>query len=251
MSGGAAVGGRADIPPPAPPHRVRLPVNIHHWDNISLLHWPYALTDVAPLVPDQLEVSTYDGMAWVSVTPFFIRVRPPGVPLIPPRWAFPETNLRTYVVGPNGRQGIWFLRMEVTAAWFVATLRAIGLPYFRQRMRVDVTHDSVVYNSTPYSSSSDGGHHIVIRPGEELRPPAGGPWERFVTARWGAFHRQGGRLLYTPVEHPPWKLHNAEVHTCAADDLFSAAGLPAPAGPPVAHFSPGVRVKVGVPKFIS
>ena len=117
-------------------------------------------------------------------------------------------------------------------------------------MRVDVTHDSVVYNSTPYSSSSGGGHHIVIRPGEELRPPAGGPWERFVTARWGAFHRRGGRLLYTPVEHDPWRLQAAAVQACSVDALFRDAGLPAPTAPPIAQFSPGVRVRVGVPKLI-
>jgi uncharacterized protein YqjF (DUF2071 family) len=71
---------------------VRLPVNIHYWDNISLLHWPFAPDDIKRLVPQQLEVLTYDGMAWLSVTPFFIRVRLPGPPSVPPPCAFPETN---------------------------------------------------------------------------------------------------------------------------------------------------------------
>jgi hypothetical protein len=30
-------GDGAGVPPAAPPHRVRLPVNIHHWDDISFL----------------------------------------------------------------------------------------------------------------------------------------------------------------------------------------------------------------------
>jgi uncharacterized protein YqjF (DUF2071 family) len=227
---------------------VRLPVNIHHWDDISFLHWPVAPADVAPLVPDATAVLTYDGMAWVSVTPFFMRVRPPGVPVVPPRWAFPETNLRTYVVGPDGRQGLWFLRMEVTELWFVAVLRALGLPYFRQDMSMKSGEDEFVYTSRPYSSSSEGGHHIVVRPGGELRPPEGGLWERFVTARWGAFHRRGRRLFYTPVEHDPWHLYAAEVPTCSVDALFRAARLPVPSDPPVAHFSPGVVVRIGVPQ---
>jgi uncharacterized protein len=226
-------------------------VNIHHWDRISFLHWPVPPAELAPLVPEGTEVLTHGGAAWVTVTPFFIRVRPPGSPVVPPRWAFPETNLRTYVAGPGGRQGLWFLRMEVTAMWFVAALRVLGLPYVRQRMSVESEADSMVYESRGSWPSYEGGHHIAVRPGEQLRPPEGGSWERFVTARWGAFHRRGGRLLYTPVEHPPWTLHAAEVPACSVDSLFQAAGLPSPAGPPVAHYSHGIRVRLGVPRVVA
>lgn len=238
-------------PPVVSPHRVRLPTNIHYWDNISFLHWPFQPDDIATYVPDEATVLTYDGAAWVSVTPFVMRVRPPGVPVVPPRWAFPETNLRTYVRGPDGREGLWFLRMEVTALWFVATLRALGLPYFRQRMSVDTRDSGITYASQPSRMSSGGGHDITVRPGEELRPPEGGPRDRFLTARWGAYHRQGPLLFYTPVEHPPWPLHAAEATTCEVDALFRAASLPAPVGPPAAHFSPGVKVSVGWPHVVS
>lgn len=238
-------------PPVASPHRVRLPTNIHHWDDISFLHWPFEPADVAALVPAETTVLTYDGAAWVSVTPFFIRVRPPGLPVVPPRWAFPETNVRTYVRGPDGREGLWFLRMEVTALWFVATLRALGLPYFRQRMSVDAREGGIAYASEPEPPSSGGGHTITVRPGAELDPQAGGPRDRFLTARWGAYHRRGPFLCYTPVEHPPWPLRAAEAPVCTVDALFRAAGLPAPVGPPAAHFSPGVEVSVGWPRIVS
>lgn len=239
-------------PSAASPRRVRFPVNIHRWDNISFLHWAFEPRDIAPLVPDETAVLTYDGVAWVSVTPFFIRVRPPGFPVDPPRWAFPETNVRTYVAGPDGSEGLWFLRMEVTSLWFAATLRAVGLPYFRQRMSVDVGDDRIVYESRSRRPSSPGGGHvIVVRPGDDLRPPRGGPWERFVTARWGAFHRRGPVLLRTPVEHRPWPLRTAAVESCEVAALFRDAGLPPPVEPPVVHFSPGVTVKVGRPRVVT
>lgn len=71
-----------------------MPVNIHHWDHISFLHWPFEPQQITRLLPAGLTPVTWEGAAWAGVTPFFIRVRPPGVPVVPPRWSFPETNLR-------------------------------------------------------------------------------------------------------------------------------------------------------------
>lgn len=238
------------VPPATAPHRVRLATNVHHWDNISFLHWPYQRSEIARLVPEQMTVLTHEGMAWVGVTPFFIRVRPPGVPVSPPGWSFPETNVRTYVAGPDGREGVWFLHMEVPSLWFTATLRSLGFPYVRQRMTVDVIPERVTYDSVPRPPTG-GGHKIIVRPGEELRPLGGGPRERFFTARWAAYHRQGRALFRTAVEHPPWPLRAAEVERCEVDGLFGAAGLPIPVGPPVVHFSPGVTVRVGTPRLVT
>jgi uncharacterized protein len=242
--------GEAGAPPAAPPHRVRLPVNIHHWDDIAFLHWPVEPDIIGRRLPAELTPVTWDGAAWVGVTPFFITVRPPGIPFTPPRWAFPETNVRTYVRDTDGREGLWFLHMEVTALWFVVTMRAVGLPYVRRRMSVRIDGNRNVYESTP-RSSSEGGHRIVVRPGQPLHPPSGGPFERFLTARWGAYHRQRPLLLYTPVDHPPWPLRHGEAETWEVDGLFRAAGLRAPDAPPVCHVSPGVVVRVGPPQRVA
>lgn len=273
-----APGGEAPAPPASPPHRVRLPVNVHEWNHIAFLHWPFDPDDLAPLIPAETEVLTYEGTAWVGVTPFRITVRPPGLPFtgsagpgsrlpLPARCRFPETNVRTYVAGRDGRgrnrQGLWFLRMEVTAAWFVAALRTLGLPYVRRTMSVDVGDDRIRYRSVgspaggDQSAGGDGrpaggdGHDIVVRPDEPLEPPSGDAFARFLTARWGTFHRRGPALLYTPVEHPPWTLATAVVEHCDVAGLFRAAGLPAPAGAPVAHVSEGVAAKIGRPRFVS
>ena len=247
---GPSGGGAHGVPPAAPPRLVRLPVNIHRWDDISFLHWPFEPERIARLLPAALTPLTWDGVAWVGVTPFFITVRPPGVPFTPPGWAFPETNVRTYVAGPDGRQGVWFLHMEVTALWFVLTMRAFGLPYVRQRMSVENADDRNVYLSTS-RDGTDGGHRIVVRPGAALQPSSGGPFERFLTARWGAYHRRGPLLLRTPVDHPPWPLRQAAVETCEVDGLFRAAGLPTPAATPVCHASPGTVVRVGPPQRVA
>jgi uncharacterized protein len=77
--------------------------------------------------------------------------------------------------------------------------------------------------------------------------PGGAARDRFLTARWGAYHRRGP-LLYTPADHPPWPLRAAAVECSDVDELLASAGLP-PLGPPaLAHYSPGVTVKIGRPQ---
>ena len=238
------------VPPAVPPHTVRAPINVHHWDDIAFLHWPVEPDTLSRLLPPGLRVDVHAGAAWVGVTPFFIRVRPLGIPLVPPRCAFPETNMRTYVIGPDGRQGIWFLRMEVTALWFVLALRTLGLPYVRQHMAVDATGDVVQYRSWPTEPGGTGGHDIALRPGRHVDPPTGGPREQFLTARWDAYHQVGRGLLRTSVEHPSWQLRTADVERCDVTAMFDAVGLAPPAEPPVAHISPGVEVRLAPPRLL-
>jgi uncharacterized protein len=45
------------------------------------------------------------------------------------------------------------------------------------------------------------------------------------------------------VHHRPYPLHLAEVRE-VTESMVAAAGLPAPSGAPIAHYSPGVDVDV-------
>jgi uncharacterized protein len=239
-----------DVPPETCPHVVGVAVNVHRWDDISFLHWRFDPAAVQRLLPDGVRVLAFDGSAWVGVTPFFIRVRPLGIPIGLPGFAFPETNVRTYVTGPDGRQGIVFLRMEVTALWFVVALRSVGLPYVFRAMSVERAGEAIAYRSRPRARTGVGCHDIVVRPQRELDRPHG-ELERFLTARWAAFHAVGPVLLRTQVQHAPWPLWIASVERCEVAELLGSAGLPPPTGPPVVHWSPGVHVRVSPPTLLS
>ncbi len=81
------------------------------------LHWAYDPAQIRPLVPAELEVDTWDGLAWVSITPFrMVNFRLPGLPPVPGFSTFPESNVRTYVRGPDGRDGLWFLSLGYSEA---------------------------------------------------------------------------------------------------------------------------------------
>jgi len=59
--------------------------------------------------------------------------------------------------------------------------------------------------------------------------------------------RGAGRPRTARAWHDPWPLHRGELLDLN-DGLVAAAGLPAPSGPPLAHYSPGVDVRIGRPE---
>ncbi|HEV2893769.1 MAG TPA: DUF2071 domain-containing protein, partial [Actinomycetota bacterium] len=64
-----------------------------------------------------------------------------------------------------------------------------------------------------------------------------------LTARWQLYTTLGPVLARSTVEHEPWPLHRAVVRELRGN-LVAAAGLPAPEGEPVVHWSPGVRTRI-------
>src|SRR5215475_2064168 len=110
---------------------------LQRWHEISFFHWSCEPSLLRARVPEHLQLDTHDGKAWISLTPFFLKgLRPP---LLPERVGmdFPETNLRTYVIGPEG-PGIWFFSLDAGKLLPVAGARAsFGLPYYWADMHVD------------------------------------------------------------------------------------------------------------------
>jgi uncharacterized protein YqjF (DUF2071 family) len=84
---------------------------------------------------------------------------------------------------------------------------------------------------------------VTVEVGDRLAPGELGPFDHHLTARWQLYTTLGPLLARATVEHEPWPLHRAAVHELDSD-LVAAAGLPAPAGEPVVHWSPGVRTRI-------
>jgi uncharacterized protein YqjF (DUF2071 family) len=235
---------------PFPPGAVRHPVMRHRWESTTFLHWAYPVETVAAFLPRGLEVEARDGRAWVGLVLFRMYVRLPAGPtwnVVPP---FPETNLRTYVVGPGGRPGIWFFSLDAASPSAVAAARGIyGLPYFDAAMRLDDGADTIRYTSKRrWPGPRGAGHDVEISVAAAM--PAGDlrEFDHYLTARFTLWHRDRGRLIGTDVEHDPWPWRRAHLLRYR-QDLLRATGLPDPAGEPIVHFSPGVDVRIGPPRL--
>lgn len=235
-----------------PEERVRFRVSHQRWDSVTFLHWSFSPEVVQGLLPDDLEVDTFDDRAWVSVTPLIMRgVRGPIMPPVPVLSTFPETNTRTYVRGPGGRDGLWFFSLDADRLPFVSALRtALGLPYCWADMHARRTDTEARYRMRrrPPHDKRPSSEVTVRLQGPRTEPI--GALDNFLTGRWRAYTRLAGQLMTVPVEHEPWPLWDAEV-TELRDELVTAAGLPRPDEPPRVHFSPGVDVKVGPPTPVS
>src|SRR5512135_1436091 len=132
-----------------PPEPVKRPLMQMSWHTLTFLHWPYEPAWVQALLPPGLTAQTFDGRAWVGLVPFEMVVRWPGGPAVPWLSRFPETNVRTYVTGPDGTTGVWFLSLDAARLPAVAAARAgWGLPYYwNAQMSVVRRGDRVRYQS--------------------------------------------------------------------------------------------------------
>jgi uncharacterized protein len=221
------------------------PVMYQDWRQLTFLHWRYPEDVVQRLLPAGLRVQGFDGSAWVGLVPFLMdRVRVPGVPALPWLSRFPETNVRTYVTGPDGTEGIWFFSLDATRLPAVLAGRwAYRLPYMWSSMSVSASAGVYRYRAARRWPAPRGARcDAVIERGAAVEP---GPLEYFLTYRFRLFMDNGRRLVSAPVEHPPWPLYAGRV-VSLDEDIVAAAGLPAPAGDPLVHTSPGVSTRIGV-----
>jgi uncharacterized protein YqjF (DUF2071 family) len=215
------------------------------WTWLSFLHWSYDPAAVQRLLPASLKIHTFQGRAWVGLTPFLMEdLRTPVAPAL---WftSFPETNVRTYVRGPDQREGLWFFSLD--AARLEPTLVArstYALPYRWARMTVERDGLTVRYRSRRrWPGPTPAMSRITVEIGAPLRPQELDELDHYLTARWQLYTMLGPVLARSTVEHERWPLFRATVRELE-ENLVAAAGLPTPQGDPVVHWSPGVRTRI-------
>ncbi|MCA2219142.1 YqjF family protein [Jidongwangia harbinensis] len=228
-----------------PVHR---PWLVQSWRDLTFVHWAVPPETVAPFLPHGTEPDTLDGVTYVGLIGFRMvglgLLRGPGIPYL---GTFCETNVRLYSVDRQGRRAVVFLSLDAERLLPVLTAQVmLRLPYKWSRMRLERTGDVLRYSSRrrlPGPRPATG--ELTVRVGAPVTAPT--PLDHFLTARWGLHTRAWGRTLHLPNDHPRWPLHAADLLNLD-DTLVTAAGLPAPDGPPVSVlYSPGVPVMFGAP----
>jgi uncharacterized protein len=231
------------------------------WLNLTYVHWQYDPQVVQSLLPSDFTIDTFEGRAWVGLIPFEmlnITFQPSAKRRIPTgRFGnFPETNVRTYIVDPSGRRGVWFFSLDINRIAPTLIARAgYGLPYCFADMNVETTTHPGAATTVRYASerrwpkSKARSHsHIAVAVGNRL-PTTPESFDAFSSARWALGSRFLHRRLWANVNHPTWDLFDAELLECD-ETLVAASGLPRPSGSPIVRWSPGVEVKIERPHVI-
>jgi len=174
------------------------------WRDLLFAHWRVPAAIMRGRLPPEIPVDTFDGSAWLGVTPFEVTGLRPRFG--PPMRRFCEMNVRTYTT-IAGRPGIWFFTLE--AASLLAVLGArltYRLPYHHAAMSIERDGDRIRYRSERPTVVFRG-EYGPTGPPAPARP---GTLEHFLTERYSLFTLdRRRRVRRADIAHPPWPLQPA------------------------------------------
>ena len=219
------------------------------WRDLLFAHWPVPVTMLHPLIPASLDVDTFDGAAWVGVVPFHMTgVQLRGTPPLPAVGAFPELNVRTYVL-PRGatekKPGVWFFCLDAGNPVAVTVARQwFHLPYFNARMSVEVDGECVRYTSRrAHRGASPAAFAATYRPITPVALSEPGTLAHWLTERYCLYTTdRRGRLARGDIHHPHWPLQAAEAEI-TVNTMAAAHGITLPEIAPLLHFAHRLDVR--------
>ncbi|MBB6645904.1 YqjF family protein [Halobellus ruber] len=170
----------------------------------------------------------------------------------------PQLNFRTYVTR-DGDDGVYFLSLDTGHRAAAAAGRGVfGLPFHHARMRLTRRDGRITFRSRREGEGSAAVFQARYRPEGERYRAEPGSLAGFCIERYRYFlpaaEAGGAAALRTAgadragtivgrIDRDPWKLRPVDA-TVRGNTLFEAAGLPAPDGKPVVHYSPGFEMGV-------
>lgn len=213
------------------------------WIDLLFAHWELPVDTVRKLIPDSLEVDTFQGRTFIGVVPFRMEgVTRRPLPALPWLSAFPELNVRLYV-RHRDRPGVYFLSLDAgnpIAVWAARTF--FHLPYYWSRMHMAGNQEGGFdYGSHRRIGSEKARFQANYRPIGPAFVPDPETLERFLVERYCLYTTdRRGRLLRGEVHHAPWQVRPAEA-VIDAVHLLKSHGLSV-SGQPHLLYSKGVDV---------
>ena len=223
---------------------------LQRWDDLAFLHQRIDPEEIQSTLPDGLKVDTYRDesgaeSAYIGLVPFRMRgIRLPGRPAIPYLSAFPETNVRTYVVHPERGPGVWFYSLDAARrAACIYARRFFHLPYRWTRMSVEAEGLARRYQSVRLEPPKP----CVLSLDVELegKPAATEPGSLpfFFVERYQLFVEHRGRIFSGIVHHTPYEIQPAQVRSYESQEL-TVLGFHDAGKWDSILFSPGVDVEI-------
>ena len=212
------------------------PIMYQHWGRLLFLHWSLPAEALRPLIPEPLAIDTFDGAAWIGITPFTMwGMRLAFLPSIPFLSESHELNVRTYV-HLDGVPGIWFFSLGASNP--VAALGArltFHLPYFHAHMSLERRDHTLRFASRrSHSHAASARFEAVWTVGNRLPQSEPGSLQFFLIERYALYSARGAVLYRARIFHRPWPLHEAHLLSFRST-MLESQGVPAPGDVPLLH----------------
>jgi uncharacterized protein YqjF (DUF2071 family) len=208
------------------------------WNELLFAHWPVDPDALRPHVPAQIPIDTFEGSAWIGVTPFVVSGMRARLTLPAPGVAhFPEINVRTYAT-VDGKPGIWFFSLDTPNRAAVETARRVyRLPYFPSRIDVGRDGKRIHYRSErKQANAPPASIELEYAPRGHVYTAAPGSFEHFACERYCLYTLDDReRVLRGDIHHPPWPLQQAEAEI-GHNEMGAEVGLDLD-GDPILHFA--------------
>lgn len=239
--------GEGEIDRIAPTLRPRgIPVMRQRWADLLFLHWEMPPETLRRLLPPGLVLDTFEGRAYVGLVPFTMTgVRPICLPALPGLSHFHETNVRTYVIGPERVPGVWFFSLDAANPLAVVGARVFWkLPYHFADMTMACENGVIGYASERrWPGPLPAACALRYGPAGPAAPAAPGTLEHFLVERYVLFACAHRRLFRCRIHHWPYPLQAATVDGLK-ETLVAAAGIDRPDAAPLAHYAREVDVRI-------
>jgi uncharacterized protein len=203
------------------------------WNNALFLHWKVPFHSLRKLVPQQLNLDTFDGVVYVSLVAFTMqKVRPRNLPPIKFISDFDEINVRTYIDNDN-KKGVYFLSIEAgnqLSAVLAKTLS--GLPYKKSNIqRTDRNYKS---NNIRKDFYLDTEFEVKEHRTEKTT------LDKWLTERY-CLYLDNDEIVYRyDIHHKEWEIKNIDIKKLNLNYRIDDINLTSK--PDLTHYSDGVKV---------
>lgn len=214
------------------------------WRHLVMLNYEVEPALLEKYVPTGTEIDSWNGRYFVSVVGFlFLRARMLGIP-IPFHRDFEEVNLRFYVRrGSEGeqRRGVVFIKEIVPKKAIALIARKVyNENYVAMPMGHDIEFGNGDQGQWPRSVAyrwwfGDAWNRMRAEASGEPYLPAKDSEEQYITEHyWGYAAQPDGSTLEYRVEHPRWRVWQADRAelTCDTERLYGSEFADVLSGPP-------------------
>nr|WP_237578310.1 DUF2071 domain-containing protein [Leptospira mayottensis] len=222
------------------------PFMIQNWEELLFLHWEVPQKFLEKILPQGLEIDTYQGKTYIGIVPFRMkRVRPIGLPPFPWISYFSELNVRTYVKA-KGKPGVYFFSLDAGNRIVVEVARKFfHLPYLNAKINFKKEKTRKEFHCRRNDSRANPGEfHITYRPSTEVYRTKEGTLENWLTERYCLYCKDSQEKIYRgEVHHLPWPIQKAECNIYH-NTILKSNNIPLThsMSEPLIHYSESLKV---------